>query len=199
MYLLKNHCFFFVNFREKISFFTRKGLSVPELPIDFILPEADPIEEEEEEEEEDEAAEEETEGIEQNDDKMITRKIGSIEQTIGEQQNKIEETTTEIEVENSVVIDAETAIAINTALVASSLRNRNLSENHVIVTGTTTSITAGRHGICSNVASTLEIENHTEELKVAVAKKENETTGDEERQQKERYDYVVDRNYGVEV
>jgi len=70
-------------YREKITFFTRKGLSVPELPSEFTLPEANPIEEEEEEEEED---------------------------------------------EDEFYNSAETAIAINTALVASSNRNKNLSE-----------------------------------------------------------------------
>lgn len=42
-----------VSFKEKIAFFTRKGLSVPELPIEFIVTEEDVIEEDEAEYEND--------------------------------------------------------------------------------------------------------------------------------------------------
>lgn len=130
-------------FREKISFFTRKGLSVPELPNDFTLPEAHSIEEEEEEEDDEDDA-------------------------------------------------AETAIAINTALVASSLRNKNLSENHSGVTGRRAMNVAAINSKAIN--TTQEIEE----------KKPAESTKDQQAQQtqqeeQQRFEYVVDRDYGVEV
>ncbi|XP_065372074.1 protein kibra [Calliphora vicina] len=150
-----------VSFKEKISFFTRKGLSVPELPTDFMLSEADPIEEEEED-------------LEEDDDDA-----------------------------------AETAIAINTALVASSIRNKNLNENHSggsassrrqqatqnatnktkIATSTTTTTTITTEE--TEIVKTLE---NTKEQQV-----NNDDDDDDDDDQKERFDYVIDRTYGVEV
>ncbi|EDV90829.1 GH14353 [Drosophila grimshawi] len=114
-----------VSFKEKITFFTRKGMPVPELPSDFMLPDANAIEEEEEEEE----AEED---------------------------------------------EVEEKIVINSALVASSNRNKNLSEHH--------------HRAQANKLPATPV--------VPVAQC-NETS--EEKSEQPRYDYVVDRNYGVEV
>ncbi|XP_037943848.1 protein kibra-like [Teleopsis dalmanni] len=153
-----------VSFKEKISFFTRKGLSVPELPLDFLIPEADSIEEEEEEEEDDE--------------------------------------------DNA----AETAIAINTALVASSNRNKNLSDNHsggrreipaykcnaismsTNVTTTPTQATQATPTITATVP-TLEktLSNNT-------TNNENDDVNPTETSKDgHRYTYVVDPTYGVEV
>lgn len=113
---------------------------MPELPSEFILPDADPIKEEEEEEEED------------DDD------------------------------EDNV---AETAIAINTALVASSNRNKNLSEHH--------------HRASSSALAKLAAKpstTHSPAVAPVTAASTPQADGDSEQQ---RYDYVVDRNYGVEV
>ncbi|KAI9584445.1 hypothetical protein GQX74_006340, partial [Glossina fuscipes] len=143
-----------VSFKEKISFFTRKGLSVPELPNDFTLPEAHSIEEEEEEEVEEEEEEED------DDDE-----------------------------DNA----AETAIAINTALVASSLRNKNLSENHSGVTGRRAmNIAAINSKAINTKQEEIEEKNSAESTKDQQAKQ----TQQEEQQ---RFEYVVDRDYGVEV
>lgn len=153
-----------------------------------MLPEADPIEEEEEEEEEEEQNNEKTKL--EVDDKMLTKE--NIEQIIVEQQeNKSEETITEFKAkeDHTVVIDAETAIAINSALVASSLRNKNLSENHAIVAASSNG-TAGQRGVC------VEQQRLQRKEEQSTISKTEVKTDDE---QQERYDYVVDRNYGVEV
>ncbi|XP_034661303.1 protein kibra [Drosophila subobscura] len=136
-----------VSFKEKISFFTRKGLSVPELPSEFTLPEDNPIEEEEEEEEEDDDEDEDN--------------------------------------------AAETAIAINTALVASNNRNKNLSEHH--------------HRAASGAVPKLPAPATaptTADAAVAAAIPAVPAVAAEdgaEKPDQPRYDYVVDRNYGVEV
>lgn len=125
--------------REKMFFFTRKGMSVPELPIDFLLPDAQAIEEEEEDDDDDE--------------------------------------------EDNV---AETAIAINTALVASSNRNKNLSEHHHRSTGGAVSKLTATPTSAINPAPVT--------TPVPASSNANEAKGEQQ-----RYDYVVDRNYGVEV
>ncbi|XP_068156192.1 protein kibra [Drosophila tropicalis] len=136
-----------VSFKEKITFFTRKGLSVPELPSEFILADGDAIEEEEEED------------------------------------------------DNA----AETAIAINTALVASSNRNKNLSEHHHRAacnsgavpkrSATPTPITAATAADASSAPA------------AAAAPTTAATVSDvsDDKPDQQRFDYVVDRNYGVEV
>lgn len=145
--------------REKISFFTRKGLSVPELPTDFMLPEADPIEEEEEDYDDDE--------------------------------------------DNA----AETAIAINTALVASSIRNKNLSENHSggsansrrqhATQNATNKSKLNNSVTTTNTTEQNEVKQTVENTKDKIANhSDNENVEDD---QKERFDYVIDRTYGVEV
>lgn len=141
--------------REKISFFTRKGLSVPELPTDFMLPEADPIEEEEEDYDDEDNA-------------------------------------------------AETAIAINTALVASSIRNKNLSENHNGGSANSRRQHATQNAANKSIitATTNTEQNETvttlENTKEDIVANHNisENVNDD---QKERFDYVIDRTYGVEV
>ncbi|XP_039491367.1 protein kibra [Drosophila santomea] len=155
-----------VSFKEKITFFTRKGLSVPELPSEFTLPEANPIEEEEEEEDEDEFY-------------------------------------------NS----AETAIAINTALVASSNRNKNLSEHpHRATSGAvpklpapvaTPAATPAATPDATPVATPVATPAATPVVSPAVQTDAKPAaapipvaSSDAEQQ---RFDYVVDRNYGVEV
>lgn len=117
-------------------FFTRKGMSVPELPNDFLLPDAQAIEEEEEDDDEDNVA--------------------------------------------------ETAIAINTALVASSNRNKNLSEHHHRSTGGAVSKLTATPTPAINPAPVA--------TPVPATSNANEANGEQQ-----RYDYVVDRNYGVEV
>ncbi|KAH8264132.1 hypothetical protein KR038_003307 [Drosophila bunnanda] len=157
-----------VSFKEKITFFTRKGLSVPELPIEFTLPEANPIEEEEEEEEED---------------------------------------------EDEFYNSAETAIAINTALVASSNRNKNLSEHHHhrSVTGAVPKMPTLN---AAPAVSPAEVPAATPAATPAASPAPAPapaaanpgpapaaappTDGDITPEQ-QRYDYIVDRNYGVEV
>ncbi|XP_017855755.1 PREDICTED: protein kibra [Drosophila arizonae] len=125
-----------VSFKEKMFFFTRKGMSVPELPNDFLLPDAQAIEEEEEDDDEDNVA--------------------------------------------------ETAIAINTALVASSNRNKNLSEHHHRSTGGAVSKLPATPTPAINPAPVT--------TPVPATSNANEANGEQQ-----RYDYVVDRNYGVEV
>ncbi|XP_037807551.1 protein kibra [Lucilia sericata] len=153
-----------VSFKEKISFFTRKGLSVPELPTDFMLSEADPIEEEEED-------------LEDDDDE-----------------------------DNA----AETAIAINTALVASSIRNKNLSENHSGGSASSrrqqaTQNATNKTKIATSTTTTTTITTEeTEIVKTLENTKENQqqqqvNNGKEDDDQKQRFDYVIDRTYGVEV
>ncbi|KAM8706052.1 hypothetical protein ACLKA7_010353 [Drosophila subpalustris] len=133
-----------VSFKEKISFFTRKGLSVPELPSEFMLPDADAIEEEEEEEDDDDE-------------------------------------------EDNV---AETAIAINTALVASSNRNKNLSEHHHrIASGAVAKLAATSSPAVATASAPVA-------ASVAAPAAVPQEDGNSEQQ---RFDYVVDRNYGVEV
>ncbi|KNC24994.1 hypothetical protein FF38_11826 [Lucilia cuprina] len=154
-----------VSFKEKISFFTRKGLSVPELPTDFMLSEADPIEEEEED-------------LEDDDDE-----------------------------DNA----AETAIAINTALVASSIRNKNLSENHSGGSASSrrqqaTQNATNKTKIATSTTTTTTITTEeTEIIKTLENTKENQQQqqvnngNDNDDDQKQRFDYVIDRTYGVEV
>ncbi|XP_030370330.1 protein kibra [Scaptodrosophila lebanonensis] len=135
-----------VSFKEKMTFFTRTGMAVPELPTEYTLPDPDAIEEEEEEEDEEDKA-------------------------------------------------AETAIAINSALVASNNRNKNLSEHH------------HHHNHAGSQAR--------RELTTAVANASGgavpkqpilsngtaapEAPADAENSEQQRYDYVIDRTYGVEV
>ncbi|XP_030564151.1 protein kibra [Drosophila novamexicana] len=135
-----------VSFKEKISFFTRKGMSVPELPIEFMHPDADAIEEEEEDDDDDE--------------------------------------------EDNVV---ETTIAINTALVASSNRNKNLSEHHHRSTDGALSRLAATPTPAINPAPV------SAPIPVPVSVPVAAPLADEAKPEQQRYDYVVDRNYGVEV
>ncbi|KAH8313665.1 hypothetical protein KR067_009959, partial [Drosophila pandora] len=151
-----------VSFKEKITFFTRKGMSVPELPSEFTLPEANPIEEEEEEEEEED--------------------------------------------EDEFYNAAETAIAINTALVASNNRNKNLTDhlnrvsNYAAPKPPTTPTTPASPATPaaspaapagSNPPSTTPA---TQATPTAVP-----VPADDNNPEQQRYDYVVDRTYGVEV
>ncbi|XP_041675110.1 protein kibra [Drosophila eugracilis] len=153
-----------VSFKEKITFFTRKGLSVPELPSEFTLPEANPIEEEEEEEEEED--------------------------------------------EDEFYNSPETAIAINTALVASSNRNKNLSDHlhragswavpkvpptpaaSTPTTATPAATSAATPAITPVVTPAANAEAKPTATTAPVASEDAE---------QQRFDYVVDRNYGVEV
>ncbi|XP_017140820.2 protein kibra isoform X1 [Drosophila miranda] len=136
-----------VAFKEKITFFTRKGLSVPELPSEFTLPDANPIEEEEEEEDDDE--------------------------------------------DNA----AETAIAINTALVASNNRNKNLSEHHHrAASGAVPKLPAPATTTGPEPAPPIDAAADAAVPAVAIAAEDGAAKPDQA-----RYDYVVDRNYGVEV
>ncbi|CAD6993333.1 unnamed protein product [Ceratitis capitata] len=160
----------FLSFKEKMTFFTRKGFPVPDLPdrADYVLPDGALIEEEDEEEEDDE------------EDKA-----------------------------------RETAIAINTALVASNNRNKNLSENHLGIavsrrelntaksTAAAAAAAAAMAANNTNVASTMPSTSAAAAGAQALlnngksnSNQENKANGD---QKDERFDYVVDRNYGVEV
>ncbi|XP_037955054.1 protein kibra-like [Teleopsis dalmanni] len=154
-----------VSFKEKISFFTRKGLSVPELPLDFLIPEADSIEEEEEEEEDDDE-------------------------------------------DNA----AETAIAINTALVASSNRNKNLSDNHSggrreipaykcnAISMSTNVTTAPTQATQATPTITATVPTLEKTLTNNTTNNENDDVNPTETPKDgHRYTYVVDPTYGVEV
>lgn len=144
-----------------MTFFTRKGLPVPDLPdrADFVLPDADLIEEEDEEEDDEE-------------DKA-----------------------------------RETAIAINTALVASNNRNKNLSENHLGITvsrrelnaakSTASAAAAAAEAAAKMNAANANVSTPSTSDSAAKALVSNKNSNGE--QTDERYDYVVDRNYGVEV
>ncbi|XP_039957587.1 protein kibra [Bactrocera neohumeralis] len=153
-----------LSFKEKMTFFTRKGLPVPDLPdrADYVLPDADLIEEEDEEEDDEE-------------DKA-----------------------------------RETAIAINTALVASNNRNKNLSENHLGIAVSRRELNAAKSTAAAAAAAAAEaaklnVTNADMSLpstSAAAAKahvNSNNSNGANGEQKDDRYDYVVDRNYGVEV
>ncbi|XP_053946739.1 protein kibra [Anastrepha ludens] len=156
-----------LSFKEKMTFFTRKGFPVPELPdrADYVLPDANLIEEEDEEEEDEEDDEE---------DKA-----------------------------------RETAIAINTALVASNNRNKNLNENHIggavsrreLNAAKSTAAAAAAAAAAANAAATTTNVTPTPSTSAAAAAtaatvQNNSANGD---QKDQRFEYVVDRTYGVEV
>ncbi|XP_067619083.1 protein kibra isoform X2 [Eurosta solidaginis] len=152
-----------LSFKEKMTFFTRKGFPVPDLPdrADYVLSDADLIEEEDEDDEEEEAR--------------------------------------------------ETAIAINTALVASNNRNKNLNENHVggavsrreLNAAKSTAAAAAAAAAAATVAPTTVNTTTPAEPTAstsAAAKSAAASNKDAESEQNDqRFEYVVDRNYGVEV
>ncbi|KAH8277176.1 hypothetical protein KR026_006682 [Drosophila bipectinata] len=148
-----------VSFKEKITFFTRKGMSVPELPSEFTLPEANTIlfeEEEEEEEEEDED-----------------------------------------EFYNNA---AETAIAINTALVASNNRNKNLSDHqNRVASGAVPKVPATPATPAASPAANPPPATPTTTPATQATPTAVPVPVDDNNTEQQRYDYVVDRTYGVEV
>ncbi|KAH8382401.1 hypothetical protein KR009_003349 [Drosophila setifemur] len=171
-----------VSFKEKITFFTRQGLSVPELPSEFTLPEGSLIEEEDEEEEEED--------------------------------------------EDEFYNAAETAIAINTALVASNNRNKNLSEHHhragsgavpkvqanpaatpaVAVAAPNAAAPVAATTVEASPAVTPAAAPSATPAPAPAAPTTNPSTdapvpltSEDGKTEQQRYDYVVDRNYGVEV
>ncbi|XP_005183553.4 protein kibra [Musca domestica] len=161
-----------VSFKEKISFFTRKGLSVPELPTDFMLSEADPIEEEEEVED------------------------------LPENQNDYNEEEDDDDEDDDNA--AETAIAINTALVASSIRNKNLNENH-IGGASSRRQAATKNATNKLLAETCNRTTTSTSNATTTTSTEKQNTKDQDGNNsssdadKQRFEYVVDRTYGVEV
>ncbi|XP_017488689.1 PREDICTED: protein kibra, partial [Rhagoletis zephyria] len=161
-----------LSFKEKMTFFTRKGFPVPELPdrADYVLTDGDLIEEEDEDEEEDD-----------EEDKA-----------------------------------RETAIAINTALVASNNRNKNLNENHAggaisrrelnAAKTTAAAAAAAAANASASAASTatatatnISLAPSTSAAVAAKAPAPNNSSPSSDDQKDQRFEYVVDRNYGVEV
>lgn len=123
-----------VTFKEKMAFFTRKGLSVPELPAELSINEGDPINRLSDHKEEDETQEEDT----------ISQVDRSIEGAEGRpKDNKI---ATSVAREDTAAVD-----------------NKSI-ESTSLLSATT---------------------------------KSNITTAEDS--SKDRFDYVIDRNYGVEV
>ncbi|KAH8325263.1 hypothetical protein KR074_010426 [Drosophila pseudoananassae] len=149
-----------VSFKEKITFFTRKGMSVPELPSEFTLPEANPILFEEEEEEEEE---------EEDEDEFYNNA-------------------------------AETAIAINTALVASNNRNKNLSDHqNRVASGAVPKVPATPANPAASPAANPPPATPTNTPATQATPAAVPVPVDDNNTEQQRYDYVVDRTYGVEV
>lgn len=99
---------------------------------------------------------------------------------------------------------AETAIAINTALVASSIRNKNLNENH-IGGASSRRQAATKNATNKLLAETCNRTTTSTSNATTTTSTEKQNTKDQDGNNsssdadKQRFEYVVDRTYGVEV
>ncbi|XP_055851065.1 protein kibra [Episyrphus balteatus] len=203
-----------VSFKEKIAFFTRKGLSVPELPIEFIVTEEDVIEEDE--------AEYENDGYSNNQPPAIAINTALVEATTKSQQQPIKNlivasssSASPLPVVGVSSLSASTSITSIPIITPppSSTNNNNCMSRELPTYAAATAASKSRAAAAAAAAAALAASNACQPSTSAAAlaavastsvttttsTTSSNTTEQASSTENSRFDYVVDRTYGVEV
>ncbi|XP_055923210.1 protein kibra [Eupeodes corollae] len=201
-----------VSFKEKIAFFTRKGLSVPELPMEFMVNEEDVIEEDE--------AEYENDGYNTNQPPAIAINTALVEASTNSLPTKnlivassLPPSVVSSSVSSSSASTTTTSTPISTPSKTPSAPSANCMPRELPSYAAATAASKSRAAaaaaaaaaaLAATTAATNACQPSTSAAALAAAAAAPVTTtssntDEASNSENSRFDYVVDRTYGVEV